>query len=76
MNRNIDPYNEILVTAGAYEAVYSALQGHTDIGDEWIVIEPFFDCYESLVKTAGGVPRFVALKPVSVQLKIHREKWT
>ncbi|XP_008547419.1 kynurenine aminotransferase [Microplitis demolitor] len=75
LNRNIDPYNEILVTAGAYEAVYSALQGHTDIGDEWIVIEPFFDCYESLVKTAGGVPRFVALKPKKTTGIISSADW-
>lgn len=66
MNRHIDPFSEVLVTVGAYEAVYAALQGHTDVGDEWVVIEPFFDCYESLVKISGGVPRFVPLKPVRV----------
>jgi len=28
-----------------------------------IIVEPFFDCYEPLVKLAGGTPRFISLKP-------------
>lgn len=66
LNRNVDPNNEVLVTSGAYEALFACIQGHTNPGDEWIIIEPFFDCYEPMVKTAGGVPRFIPLKPVSL----------
>lgn len=65
LNRHLDPNNDIIITAGAYEALFSTLQGHTSPGDEWIIIEPFFDCYVPMVKTAGGVPRFIPLKPVS-----------
>lgn len=64
LNRELNPNTEILVTAGAYEALFSTIHGHTKPGDEWIIIEPFFDCYEPMVRGAGGVPRFVALKPV------------
>lgn len=64
-NRELNPQTEILVTSGAYEAIYAAIQGHTSKGDEWIIIEPFFDCYEPVVRTAGGVPRFIPLKPVN-----------
>ncbi|CAH0600784.1 unnamed protein product [Chrysodeixis includens] len=63
VGRQINPQNEILVTSGAYEALYSAILGHVDTSDEVIVIEPFFDCYEFMIKCAGGTPRFIPLKP-------------
>lgn len=63
LNRDLNPNTEILVTAGAYEALFATIQGHTTNGDEWIIIEPFFDCYEPMVRAAGGTPRFIALKP-------------
>lgn len=67
IQRELNPLNEILITAGAYEALYSSIMGHVDVGDEVIIIEPFFDCYEPMVKMAGGVARFIPLKPVSIK---------
>lgn len=75
LNRDLDPNNEVIVTAGAYEALFIALQGHTSPGDEWIIIEPYFDCYVPMVVSAGGIPRCIPLKPVSSLLPIlFREK--
>lgn len=64
-NRPIDPLNEILITCGAYEAIFSAIAGHVQEGDEVIIVEPFYDCYESIVRIFGGTPRFIPLRIVS-----------
>ncbi|XP_034661672.1 kynurenine--oxoglutarate transaminase 3 [Drosophila subobscura] len=62
VGHELNPLSDILITSGAYEALYSTIMGHVDVGDEVIIIEPFFDCYEPMVKMAGGVSRFIPLK--------------
>lgn len=44
--------------------------GHVEEGDEVIVIEPFYDCYEFQIRSAGGIPKFIPLKPVSMDFLI------
>lgn len=63
IGRPINANNEILVTIGAYEALYCALMGLVNPGEEVIIIEPFFDCYQPMVEQAGGIPVFVPLRP-------------
>ncbi|CAL7946949.1 unnamed protein product [Xylocopa violacea] len=75
LNRTLDPTNEILVTVGAYEALYATIQGHTNSGDEWIIMEPFFDCYVPMVKSANGIPRFIALKPKNTNGPLSSADW-
>lgn len=58
-----DPQHEVVVTVGATEAMFAAILGLTDPGDEIIVFEPFYDAYVPAIQMAGGVPRYIPLHP-------------
>ncbi|HRE25788.1 MAG TPA: aminotransferase class I/II-fold pyridoxal phosphate-dependent enzyme [Anaerolineales bacterium] len=61
--QEVDPESMVTITTGATEAIYAAIQGLIDPGDEVIVLEPFYDSYVPAVQMAGGVPRYVPLHP-------------
>lgn len=54
--------NEITITSGATEAIYCTIQAFINPGDEVIMFEPFFDCYQSDVILAGGICRYITLR--------------
>ena len=60
---DLDPEREVMVTSGATEAIAGALMALIEPGDEVVLFQPMYDAYLPLVKRAGGVPRFVKLKP-------------
>ena len=60
---DVDASSEVMVTSGATEALNCCFQGLLNDGDEAIIIEPFYDCYEPQIKIAGGTPKFVRLSP-------------
>ena len=59
----LDPASEIVVTAGATEALAGALLGMLDIGDEVIVFEPMYDSYQACIALAGARAVPVLLAP-------------
>ena len=60
---DFDPNSEIMVTSGATEALAGALLALIEPGDEVVLFQPMYDAYLPLVRRAGGVPRFVTLRP-------------
>ncbi|MCX4731173.1 pyridoxal phosphate-dependent aminotransferase [Streptomyces sp. NBC_01363] len=50
-----DPDTEVLVTAGATEAIAAAMLALLEPGDEVIAFEPYYDSYAACVAMAGGV---------------------
>jgi methionine aminotransferase len=57
-----DPATEITVTAGATQALTTAILCCVHPGDEVIVIEPAYDSYLPAIELAGGVARLVAME--------------
>nr|WP_234439209.1 MULTISPECIES: pyridoxal phosphate-dependent aminotransferase [Streptomyces] len=58
-----DPDAEVLVTAGATEAIAAALLALVEPGDEVIALEPYYDSYAACVAMAGGTRVPVTLRP-------------
>jgi N-succinyldiaminopimelate aminotransferase len=58
-----DPDTEVLVTAGATEAIAAALIALVEPGDEVIAFEPYYDSYAANIAMAGGVRVPVTLRP-------------
>ncbi|MFG3240725.1 pyridoxal phosphate-dependent aminotransferase [Streptomyces sp. NPDC048157] len=51
----LDPDTEVLVTAGATEAIAAAMLALLEPGDEVIAFEPYYDSYAACIAMAGGV---------------------
>ena len=62
-NLDIDVESGIVVTSGASEGLFTAIQGAADAGDEIILIEPFFDLYLPAATMGGMKPVFVPMRP-------------
>ena len=58
-----DPESEVLVTAGATEAIAATVIALCEAGDEVIAFEPMYDSYSACIAMAGAVVRPVTLRP-------------
>ncbi|MCU1494009.1 MAG: aminotransferase [Acidimicrobiaceae bacterium] len=57
-----DPEDEVLVTAGATEAVAATLLALCEVGDDVVMFEPFYDSYAACTAMAGANRRVVPLR--------------
>ena len=56
------PKDELLITVGGSEGIDAAIRALVGYGDEVIIPQPSFVCYEPIVRLAGGIPVIVELK--------------
>ncbi len=56
-----DPDTEVTVTAGATQALFTAIGAIVQPGDEVVIIDPAYDCYAPAVELFGGTPVHVRL---------------
>ncbi len=57
-----NPETEITVTAGATQAIYTAIAASIREGDEVIIFEPAYDCYEPAIELNGGKTIYLQLQ--------------
>lgn len=62
MGLKYDPAKEVLVTVGGSEAIDMCIRALVQAGDEVIIPEPCFVCYEPITTLSGGVPVHVACR--------------
>jgi N-succinyldiaminopimelate aminotransferase len=60
---DLDPDAEVLVTAGATEAIAASMLALCEPGDEVITFEPYYDSYGASIAMAGATRRVVTLRP-------------
>ena len=61
------PESEVVVTAGATQAIYTAITAFIRPGDEVLVFRPAYDCYVPTIELNGGMP-------ISIQLEAPQYK--
>ncbi|MEU0051571.1 pyridoxal phosphate-dependent aminotransferase [Streptomyces sp. NPDC006309] len=69
-----DPGTEVLVTAGATEAIAAALLALVEPGDEVVALEPYYDSYAASIAMAGGTRVPVTLRPHGERFRLDLDE--
>lgn len=54
---------EVTITTGGSEAIFSTIAALIGVGDEVILFDPSYDCYDPAIRLNGGIPIHINLKP-------------
>ena len=65
---------EITVTAGGTQAIYTAISAIVREGDEVIIFEPAYDCYQPAIEMNGGTTIYMQLKAPSYSIDWNQVK--
>jgi methionine transaminase len=65
-----NPEKEITITAGATQAIFTAIMAFIRPQDEVIMIEPVYDSYVPAVRLCGGMVKFCQMNPLALIGKI------
>ena len=66
----LDPWSQVIISAGATEAVAAAVFAFLDPGDEVVVLEPYYDSYLANIEMVGAVRRGVPLRAPDFRLDV------
>ncbi|MEI6488502.1 MAG: methionine aminotransferase [Bacteroidota bacterium] len=69
-----DPETEITITAGGTQAIYTAISAIIRDGDEVIIFEPAYDCYQPAIEMNGGTTIYLQLKAPSYTIDWNEVK--
>jgi methionine aminotransferase len=68
--RQYDWESEMTITAGATQAIFTAISAIVHPGDEVVVFKPAYDCYEPAVELFGGI-----VKPIQLEAPNYKIPW-
>ena len=57
----IDPNENVLITAGATQGIFATIQALVSTGEEVIILDPSYDCYEVPILLVGARPIHISL---------------
>ncbi len=69
-----DSESEITITAGGTQAIYTAISAIIRDGDEVIIFEPAYDCYQPAIEMNGGTTIYLQLKAPSYSIDWNQVK--
>ena len=69
-----NPETEITITAGATQAIFTAIAATIKKGDEVIIFKPAYDCYEPTIELFGGKTKAIQLDPESFSINWQEVK--
>ena len=69
-----NPETEITITAGGTQAIYTAISAIIRDGDEVIIFEPAYDCYQPAIEMNGGTTVYLQLKAPTYSIDWNQVK--